>query len=68
MKTDEVRQRIARQPKRHARTVHAKNQRSAGTQVDLVENDFKAERFQQRVREVFFADARAAGNQQHVRI
>jgi hypothetical protein len=35
MKTDKVRQRIARQPERHARTVHAENQRPAGTQVDL---------------------------------
>ena len=66
MKTDKMRERVARQTKSHARTIYAKNERLAGAQVHLAENNFKAEPFQQWTREILVTDTRAPGNQNQI--
>ena len=67
MKTDEMRKRISGQPKSHARTIYSKNERLAGTQVHLAENNFKTELLQQRTCKIFVTDTRAAGNKNQIR-
>ena len=66
MKTNKVRQRIARQPERHARPIHAENERPAGAQVNLSEYNLEPQPLQQRAREILVAHACAAGNQHQI--